>query len=44
MKATTRRALAALAVVLLVGIGATAAWADPPAKDVFFVVPMGERP
>jgi UDP-N-acetylmuramyl tripeptide synthase len=36
MKAATRRALAALAVVLLVGIGATAAWADPPAKDVFF--------
>jgi hypothetical protein len=36
MKAITRHALAALAVVLLVGIGAATAWADPPAKDVFF--------
>lgn len=36
MKAITRHALAVLAVVMLGGIGAAGALADPPAKDVFF--------
>jgi hypothetical protein len=36
MNAIARRTLLALAIVTLVGIGATAAWADPLSKDVFF--------
>jgi hypothetical protein len=36
MNATARRSLLALVVIGLAGIGAAAAWADPPAKDVFF--------
>jgi hypothetical protein len=36
MNATARRTLLALVLVTFVGIGATTAWADPPAKDVFF--------
>ena len=36
MTATGRRALLVLALAMLAGTTAAAAWADPPAKDVFF--------
>lgn len=36
MTAIARRALLVLALGLLAASAATAAWADPPAKDVFF--------
>jgi UDP-N-acetylmuramyl tripeptide synthase len=36
MTATGRRALLVLALAMLAGTTAAAAWADPPAKDLFF--------